>query len=403
MSSPSGSSLGYGSLQAPNPDSVELAEAARAWKSAYVHIPFCLRRCPYCDFAIVDESVSGRSLVSRYVAAVHHEIGMEPGVGELDAVNFGGGTPSRLSPDELGSIVERLHTTYGFAEDVEISLEANPEDWNDEIAAGLARSGFTRVSFGAQSFDGEVLAVLGRNHDSTDVAAAVASARAAGFRSVSIDLIFGHGAESDASWERSVNQALELEPDHISTYALTVEVGTALARAINGGALPPDEDVQADRYERFIEIAEPAGLRRYEVSNHARSGHACRYNLSTWANGEYIAFGLGAHDHRDGQRARNKTRIDDYLRTVEAGVRPRAGVEDLDEAAEERDRLMLGLRLACGASLTPTAQRFLASPAGRSLLENGIIAKVSDRIVVLQPMLTDAVAREALSVSTDDC
>ena len=328
---------------------------------------------------------------------------MEPGVGELDAVNFGGGTPSRLSPDELGSIVDRLRATYGFAEDVEISLEANPEDWNDEMAEGLTLAGFTRVSFGAQSFDGEVLAVLGRNHAPSDIGAAVRSARTAGFRSVSFDLIFGHGAESDASWERSVTKAIELEPDHISTYALTVEAGTALARAIDGGALPPDEDVQADRYERFIEIAEPAGLRRYEVSNHARSGHACRYNLSTWANGEYIAFGLGAHDHRHGQRARNRTRIDGYLEAIEAGVRPRAGVEELSETAEERDRLMLGLRLACGAALTPTAKRFLASAAGRAFVDNGIIAEVADRIVVLQPMLTDAVAREALSVSTDDC
>jgi oxygen-independent coproporphyrinogen-3 oxidase len=390
-------------LQPLNADSVELAEAARAWKSAYVHIPFCLRRCPYCDFAIVDESVSGRSEVSRYVAAVHHEIGMEPGIGGLDAVNFGGGTPTRLSPDELGSIVDRLRATYGFADDIEISLEANPEDWTREMADGLVGAGFTRVSLGAQSFDGEVLAVLGRNHTATDTASAVEMARQAGFQSVSVDLIFGHGAESEPSWETTVAQALELEPDHVSTYALTVEPGTELARAIAGGAMPPDDDAQAERYERFIELAEQVGLRRYEVSNHARAGHACRYNLATWANGEYVAFGLGAHDHRYGQRARNRSRFDGYLEAVEAGERPRAGVEKLDTDAEERDRLMLGLRLACGAELTPIAAKFLASSSGRSLVANGVIAEVSGRIVVLKPMLTDAVAREALSVSAADC
>lgn len=385
------------------PDSVELAEAARAWKSAYVHIPFCLRRCPYCDFAIVDESTSGRSLVGRYVAAIHHEIGMEAGIGELDAVNFGGGTPSRLSPDELGSIVDRLRSTYGFAHDVEISLEANPEDWTTELAEGLVAEGFTRVSLGAQSFDGEVLAVLGRNHTTSDISSAVTTARKAGFQSVSIDLIFGHGAESEASWEGTVAMALDVGPDHISTYSLTVEPGTELARVIASGAMPPDEDAQADRYERFIELAEHAGLRRYEVSNHAKAGHACRYNLSTWANGEYTAFGLGAHDHRRGLRGRNRLRIDGYLEAIGAGKRPRAGVEELDDAAEERDRLMLGLRLACGAALTPMAKRFLASPSGQVLTDSGVIAEVSGRVVVLKPMLTDAVAREALSVSSADC
>jgi oxygen-independent coproporphyrinogen-3 oxidase len=384
-------------------DSAELADASRVWKSAYVHIPFCLRRCPYCDFAIVDESKDGRSLVARYVAAIHHEIGMEPGIGALDAINFGGGTPSRLDPEELGSIVQRLGAVYGIAEDVEISLEANPEDWTDAMADGLVAAGFTRVSLGAQSFDEDVLGLLGRNHAPDEVARAVESARRAGFSSVSVDLIFGHGAESDASWERSVERALSLEPDHVSTYALTVEPGTDLARAVAEGETPPDGDIQADRYELFLDTAERSGLRRYEVSNHARAGHACRYNLSTWNNGEYVAFGLGAHDHHEGERSRNKVRIDNYLADVDAGTRPRAGVEVLDAADEERDRLMLGLRLACGAAMTPLAELFLASDAGRMFLSAGIVAVVAQRIVVLKPMLTDAVVREALSVSAGDC
>jgi len=384
-------------------DSGELADAARAWKSAYVHIPFCLRRCPYCDFAIVDESVDGRSLVDRYVAAIHLEIGMEGGIGRLDAINFGGGTPSRLSPMQLGSIVDRLRSTYGLADDVEISLEANPEDWTDDTAAQLVSVGFTRVSLGAQSFDGEVLAVLGRNHIDTDIARCVSSARGAGFASVSLDLIFGHGAESERSWDQTVAKALALEPDHMSTYALTVEAGTDLARAIEGGAVPPDEDLQADRYERFTDAAEAGGLRRYEVSNHARAGHACRYNLSTWSNGEYLGFGLGAHDHRRGQRSRNKARIEGYLASIDADERPRAGIENLDAHDEARDTLMLGLRLACGTPMSELAECFLGSPKGLMFLDAGVIAVVSGRVVVLKPMLTDAVVREALSVSAGDC
>lgn len=385
------------------PDSADLADAATGWKSAYVHIPFCLRRCPYCDFAIVDESLEGRAGVERYVDAVLSEIGMEQGIGPLDAINFGGGTPTRLTPEQLISIVESLESRFSTSDDVEVSLEANPEDWTDEMANRLVEGGFTRLSIGAQSFDDAVLAALGRNHEADDIAATVESARAAGFRSVSIDLIFGHPAESDESWRSSVERALALEPDHVSTYSLTVEPGTQLSREVRSGAPEPDDDTQADRYEFFLEKAEAAGIVRYEVSNHARVGHACRYNLSTWGNGEYLAFGLGAHDHVGGVRSRNHRRIDRYLEAVEAGERPRLGSETLDAAATERDTLMLGLRLACGVAVTDTVASFVASQEGKRLIDAGVMGLSGGRLIVRKPMLTDAVVREALSVSAIDC
>ncbi len=385
------------------PDSAELADAAALWKSAYVHIPFCLRRCPYCDFAIVDESSEGRSSVERYVDAVLTEIEMEQGIGALDAINFGGGTPTRLTSRQLASIVGSLQARFSTSSDVEISLEANPEDWTDGMATGLAEVGFTRVSIGAQSFDDHVLTSLGRSHTADTIASTVASARAAGFRSTSIDLIFGHPAESDESWRFSVDRALSLDPDHVSTYSLTVEPGTQLSREVHAGAPEPDDDTQADRYEYFLERAEAADIIRYEVSNHARVGHACRYNLSTWGNGEYIAFGLGAHDHIGGVRSRNHRRIDRYIDAVEAGNRPRLGSETLDVMASQRDALMLGLRLACGVALTDTAIRFVGSPEGKRLIDAGVMGLRGGRLVVYKPMLTDAVVREALSVSAADC
>ncbi len=385
------------------PDDPALADAAAGWRSAYVHIPFCLRRCPYCDFALVDESADGRDSVERYVDAVVAEIGMQGAFGPLDAINFGGGTPTRLSAEQLGRILGVLIDRFGLAESAEISLEANPEDWTPSLAAGLVAQGFTRVSIGAQSFDADVLRALGRAHSVGDIDTTVRIARNEGFRSVSVDLIFGHPSETDDSWRTTVERALASSPDHISTYSLTVEAGTVLASEVRAGAPAPDDDEQAERYDVFIKLADPAGMHRYEVSNHATTGHVCRYNLATWANAEYVAFGLGAHDHVDGTRSRNFRSMARYLDAVESGERPRTGTETLDAFGSERDRLMLGLRLAAGLPNDGLARRFVESPQGSRLVEAGVVRVTDTRIVVDKPMLTDAVVREALSVSADDC
>ena len=387
------------SLPASDPD---LAAAAHGWKSAYLHIPFCRRRCPYCDFAIVDESVVGADH-RRYVDAVVREIRMDPGIGPLDAVNVGGGTPSVIDPGLLALLIDALEDEFGFAPDIERSMEINPEDWTDENGEEWVRMGFDRLSIGAQSFDDDVLGALGRMHRSATVNDVITAARGAGFRSINVDVIFGHPAESEASWETTMRSVLDADVDHVSTYALTVEPGTDLAAAVRSGEAAPDDDTQADRYEQFADRATELGIERYEVSNHARSGHACRYNLSTWAHGEYLGFGLGAHDHRWGERGRNHRRLDRYLEAVEAGRRPRLGVEALDERAQQRDRLMLGLRLAAGTPMSDIADAFVRSPAGMRFRDAGVMHVEGDRLVVTDPLLADGVAREALSVSVPDC
>ncbi len=381
------------------PDAAGLADAAAHWRSAYVHIPFCAERCPYCDFAVVTPGEGGTGeMAERYVTAVVDEIAMEEPFGPLDAINLGGGTPSRLTPDQLGRIVTALDRRLGLADGAEVSLEANPEDWTSEYGSALVDAGFNRISLGVQSFDPSVLAALGRSHTPEQAEIAVREAIET-FVTVNLDLIYGTPGESMTSWRSTVDRALGLEPEHLSAYALTVERGTALSRAVAAGAPAPDPDDQADKYEYLARRAPEVRLVRYEVSNWCRPGHHCRYNLSTWAMGEFIGFGLGAHDHRDGRRSRNVRRLDAYLERVESGSRPRAGSERLTAADGERERLVIGLRLAAGVEAGELGGRFLAEPEGRRHLAAGTIAHRDERIVVVAPLLTDAVARDVLSVS----
>lgn len=382
-------------------DDPGLADDAHGWKSAYVHIPFCRRRCPYCDFAIV-EGLPDAHLASRYVDAVLTEIGAADDFAPLDAIAFGGGTPSTIDPAHIAGIVDALTARFGGAPG-EVSIEVNPEDWDDDLAAGLRAAGVDRVSIGAQSMHDGVLGALGRLHAASEVRATVESARRAGFRSIGVDLIVGHPDESDADWDATIRAVLAMDVDHVSTYTLTVEPGTELAARIRAGARAPDEDVQADRYERFAALASDAGIVRYEVSNHARAGHHSRYNLSTWAHGEYVGFGMAAHGHRWGRRTRNHRRLDRYLEAIESDASPILGEERLDRASRERDRLMLGLRLAAGTPMSDVGHRFVTSEEGRRLRDAGLVAVEGGRIIVTDPLRADTVARAALSVPVVDC
>lgn len=378
-----------------SPDSVAVADGAVGFRSAYVHVPFCARVCPYCDFAVVE----GRDdQVDRYLAALVCEIGEEPAWGVLDAVFVGGGTPSRVPAAGLGRIVDALDRRFGIVTGAEVTLEANPEDWSAERAAELVGAGFTRVSFGAQSFNEVVLGALGRRHAPPQIDAAVSQSRAAGFGSVSLDLIFGTPGEDPTSWRATVEGAVRLEVDHVSTYALTVEPATTLGRAVRAGRPAPDPDDQADKWELAAGLLAAAGFVRYEVSNHARPGHPCRYNLGVWAGGEYLGFGMGAHGHRAGIRRRNVRRLDTYLARVEAGLGPVQAVEEVSGWAAEQERLMLGLRRTAGVKAGPGGAALAASEQGRRLIEAGVMTMVGDRLVVSRPLLTDEVVRAVLGL-----
>ncbi|MGA7097129.1 MAG: radical SAM family heme chaperone HemW [Acidimicrobiia bacterium] len=363
--------------------------------AAYIHIPFCSAVCPYCDFAVV----AGRDdMVKRYVAAVVAEIHMSPDWAPLHSVYFGGGTPSHIDPSMLGEILEALADRHGIAADAELSLEANPEDFTIDQARQVRSLGFNRISFGAQSFDTEILTALGRRHLPGDIQLSVANARAAGFDNLSLDLIYGTPGETDLSWASTVAAALQIAPDHLSCYALTVERGTPLHRSVSGGAPAPDPDTQADRYEMADRAIEASGLTRYEVSNWARPGKSCRYNLTVWAQGEYEAYGNGAHRFRDSVRSHNVRRIDAYVDRVESGVRPTSGDEAVEGWDRELDRLFVGLRTTHGVATGPGTTALLAAPEGEMLLRENVIEIRDGRMIVTRPLLTDEVLRAVLGL-----
>lgn len=362
--------------------------------AAYVHIPFCSAICPYCDFAVV---AGQDDQAARYIAAVSREISMSEPWRPLEAVYFGGGTPSQVDAVLLGSLLEAIERRHGIASDAEISLEANPEDFTATNAGELRSSGFNRVSFGAQSFDDGVLTDLGRRHHPDDISRSVDAARSAGFANVSIDLIFGTPGETEKSWASTLDQATRLETDHVSCYALTVEQGTPLGRAVADGAPAPDPDSQADRYEMADEVLSEAGLKRYEVSNWARPDRECRYNLVVWAQGEYEAYGNGAHGYRRGVRFRNHRRLEAYLSAVEGGLSPRAGEDRIDGWEAEIDRVFVGLRRTVGVATGAGTEALLTSSDGGVLVEAGVIESGDGRLRVKRPLLTDAVHRSVLA------
>lgn len=373
----------------------EAADALAGSPAAYVHIPFCARVCPYCDFAVV----AGRDdQIERYVDAVIAEIGRHEPWRQLESVNFGGGTPSRVDPAMLGRILEALDSKHGVAREAEVSLEANPEDFTLDRGRDLRRAGFTRVSFGAQSLDDRVLVSLGRRHDPPRARAVVGLARNAGFDNISLDLIFGTPSETDESWEHSVSGAVAAGVDHVSCYALTVEPGTPLHRDIRAGAPGPDPDTQADRWEHADVVLGNAGFDRYEVSNWARPGFECRYNMTVWAQGEYLGHGMGAHGYLNGRRRRNLRRLDSYLEAVESGRDPMGATEEISGWAAEVDRLFVGLRRAVGVEHGPGTTLLASDREGERLFAAGVLTDTGDRLVVSRPLLTDRVHRAILGL-----
>jgi len=383
-------------MRTERPDSPAVVDAAAGRVAAYVHIPFCRRLCPYCDFAV---QVGGDS--DAYVAALLSEIaGDEPFPRPLDAVYVGGGTPTSLPAARLGEIVAGLAGRFGLAPGAEVSIEANPEDLDTDTASDLRAAGFNRISLGVQSLDPMVLQALGRGHDPARAVAALDLCRRI-FPSVNADLIFG--TPGDGGWQASVGGVLRTGIDHLSVYALTVERGTALSRAVASGAPAPDPDDQADAYLLAQAAAEAAGLVRYETSNYARPGHACDYNLITWAQGEYAAFGNGAHRHRRGVRSWNVRRVDRYVERIRSDANAVSNREHIVGWDREVERVLLGLRRAAGVATGLAGAALLASPAGERLLAAGVIVGDDRRLRVTRPLLGDEVAREVLALAPIEC
>ena len=321
----------------------------------YIHIPFCKHRCGYCDFTTFARM---EPWMERYVDALCEEIQMiaggAPGDIEISSIFFGGGTPSILPASSLGRILVTVRDGFSLGRGCEISLEANPGTVNFAQLAQMRESGFNRLSLGMQSADPRELVLMERIHSMEEVHAAVRDARNAGFDNINLDLIYGIPGQKPETWDKSLHSALELEPDHLSLYGLSIEDGTPFDKLIQNGQMPDvDEDVEADLYELACAKLESYGYYHYEISNWARTpDFTCRHNLQYWRNLSYFGFGTGAHGYINGIRTRNAMTIPGYIKAMRenCGSDFPASPACIERTAISRaeaikEHMMLGLRL----------------------------------------------------------
>ena len=335
----------------------------------YVHIPFCTAKCGYCDF----NSYAGHEhMIPSYSRTLLTDAALwKRAVRDrsITSVFFGGGTPSLAPLEEMEHILSGLQETFNIAPDAEISLEANPGSLSVEYLCGLHDIGFNRISIGVQSFDDEELVVLDRIHTAADARAAYADARAAGFDNINLDFIYGLPEQPLANWQRTLEEALALAPEHLSLYALTVEEGTPLARDVARGRTPaPDPDAQAEQYEWTQDRLARTAYRHYEISNWALPGRECRHNLLYWQHSEYLGLGAGAHSFLDGTRFSTVLLPNRYAELVDesaaemtgerARMRHIATAETITPELAAADALILGLRLIDGIDTTAFAARY---------------------------------------------
>nr|WP_227467355.1 radical SAM family heme chaperone HemW [Nocardioides lijunqiniae] len=370
----------------------------------YVHVPFCRVRCGYCDFNTytADELGPGASRATYAASAVAEVRQARRVLGEVDApvdtVFVGGGTPTLLSPGDLGAVLGAVRSEFGLSPDAEVTTEANPDSVTPDDLAQLREEGFTRISFGMQSAVPHVLAVLDRTHDPARVPDVVRWAREAGFEQVSLDLIYGTPGESQDDWRRTLDEALACRPDHVSAYSLIVEDGTALARRVRRGELPmPDEDDLADKYDLADDRLTAAGLGWYEVSNWARDDAArCRHNLGYWTDGDWWGVGPGAHSHVGGVRWWNVKHPAAYADRLASGASPAHAREVLDPESRRVERVLLELRLRDG--LDPRVLDAAGLGAVPRLVDDGLLEPGTERLVLTRRgrLLADAVVRDLL-------
>jgi putative oxygen-independent coproporphyrinogen III oxidase len=343
----------------------------------YVHVPFCLTRCGYCDFnAYADLG----HLQSRYVAALLREAELVAPSwrGEqIASVFLGGGTPTTLEAADLKAMLAHVRDRFDVDDDAEVTIEANPDTVDREMLEQLLEAGYARLSIGAQSFDPLVLRSLERVHQASSVRAAFRAARDAGYDNVNLDLIYGAEGEALESWEATLREAVDLAPEHLSAYALTIEPATPLGRKVAGGIAPmPDPDLQADMFELACELLGEAGYVHYEISNWARPGYECRHNLGYWRRGAYLGLGAGAHGFRGGVRSWNVRPPEEYLRLVQANQLPVGGSETLEPADAYLEEVFLRLRTFEGIPA-----EWVDPAAARPFLESGLLHDDVDRLV----------------------
>jgi oxygen-independent coproporphyrinogen-3 oxidase len=376
--------------------------------SIYVHIPFCIQKCGYCDF---NAYLYREDTVPAYIAALRREIthtaAARPWAGYgAPSVYFGGGTPSTLAPEDLTSLLHLIRTSFAVQADAEITMEADPGTIGLADFERLRAGGFNRVSIGVQAFNDGLLRQLDRLHSAADARCVLVWARRAGFMDLNLDLMFGLPGQGLADWEESLQEAIAFVPTHLSVYGLTIEARTPFYRRQQHGQLVlPDEEAQAAMFERADQLLTAAGYRHYEISNYALPGWRSRHNLHYWRHGEYLGFGAGAHAYLNGYRWENERLPSRYVRMVTERGSAAGMPEFIDAERRVHEGLMVGLRLREGIDLEAFARDYgvhlEAAYAGpmSELLQGGYVQVAHGRLRLTDHgrLLADAVLARLLA------
>jgi oxygen-independent coproporphyrinogen-3 oxidase len=350
----------------------------------YLHVPFCKTRCIYCDF---DSSVLGDgSEVGRYLDAVNAEAeaaALSLADSDVRTVYVGGGTPTALGASDLTVLVNSIRSSFDFGTVAEFSCEANPESTTAETLDALLNAGVDRLSLGVQSFDDPLLRWMGRVHTASEAITAFDTARRAGFDNVSIDLIYGLPEQTLSGWLADISKAVELEPEHVSTYCLLLEPDAPIIK-MQGAVELPDDGLTADMYYGAIDLLGGAGYRHYEISNFAKPGFECRHNVNYWRDGDYIGLGPSAASHVRGERFSNPCGLDAYTEAVATGRWPLAPPEPSNAEREARTALVLGLRMVDGVEIADFESRYgfdlsaVLESDIRQLIDTGLLESDDD-------------------------
>lgn len=367
----------------------QLPETGSPDLGVYIHWPYCSRICPYCDFNVLRDR--GREDEQRELfGAILEDLAAQAeltGPRRLVSIFFGGGTPSLMDPDWAGELIAQARRLWTPADNLEITLEANPTDAEADRFAAFAGVGVNRLSLGLQALDDQALKLLGRNHDAASGRRA-AEIAARLFPRLSLDLIYARPGQAPDAWRAELREALALGPEHLSPYQLTIEAGTAFERAVRRGSLvPPDEDLAAELFETTQDVLEAAGFTAYEVSNHARGEAArSRHNLVYWTGGDYAGVGPGAHGRLTGKRQRLATyaasRVPDYVANVQEMGAGFARYDVLDPREVAQERLLAGLRIEDGVAFADLEALGLspAHPEVVTLVQAGLLADDARRL-----------------------
>ncbi len=371
--------------------------------AAYIHVPFCIHRCGYCDFTVITDR---DDLLSIYLDCLETEItSMLSGPHAVETLFIGGGTPNYLPASHLERLLSLLRKWLPLKAGAEFSIECNPEDFTSERMDVLAKYDINRVSLGIQSFQAEHLKTLERGHNPETVVDVVQRLRKRGFENVSFDLIFAVPGQSLEDWNSTLERAIHLEPEHVSTYGLTFEKGTSFwTRRLKQDIRPADEELERSMYAAAMQTLSQAGFEQYELSNHARPGFQCRHNQVYWNAEQYFGFGPGAASFLDGERAMRYRSVTGWMKHIQTGESPVAERETLTLDLACREAVMLGLRKIEGIDLAAFEERYestvrdLAPDAYDQFIQSNLLEQKRDRLQLTYEgrFLADTVVAEFL-------